>query len=168
MGRTIHSRGVSSYTTKKRGNRSSNKLSKRLSKRRVKHSNRRLNKRSNRRLNRKSFKRVSKRMRNNRRSYRRRGGSHPDPKLPLGYEISNRVTEPTEGEEYIYVPKVSGELENENAVVIEYLGKAPGQYGRSDTWKVKYLTDDPEGLYDRGDNNHLSHNDYLFPYVLNQ
>ena len=80
MGRTMRSRGVSSYRARKRHG---NKLSKRISKRRVKRttkhlnkrSNRRLNKRSNRRLNRKSFKRVSKRMRNNRKSFRRRGGA---------------------------------------------------------------------------------------------
>ena len=71
MGRTMRSRGVSSYRAKKRTKRRGNKLSRRLSKRRVK----RTTKRSNRRLNRKSFKRVSKRMRNNRKSFRRRGGA---------------------------------------------------------------------------------------------
>ncbi len=63
MGRTMRSRGFSSYRSNKRSKRG-NKLSRRLSKRRVKRSN----KRSNRRLNRKSFKRVSKRIRNNRKS----------------------------------------------------------------------------------------------------
>lgn len=79
MGRTMRSRGVSSYRAKKRTKRRGNKLSRRISKRRVKRSNkrsnRRLNKRSNKRLNR----RVSKRMRNNPKSFRRRGGAPPPP-----------------------------------------------------------------------------------------
>lgn len=72
MGRTMRSRGASSYRSNKRSKRG-NKLSRRLSKRRVKRttkrSNKRLNKRSNRPLNRKSFKRAFKRRRNNRKSY---------------------------------------------------------------------------------------------------
>ena len=84
MGRTMRSRGVSSYKSNKRGKRSSNKLSKRLSKRRVKGTNKRIN----RRLNRKSFKRVSKRMRKFNKSNRRQnnmflGGDPNDPPYVL-------------------------------------------------------------------------------------
>ena len=74
MGRTMRSRGVSSYMAKKRTKRHGNKLSRRISKRRVKRTTKRSNRHSNRRLNRKSFKRASKHMRNNRKSYRRGGG----------------------------------------------------------------------------------------------
>lgn len=84
MGRTMRSRGVSSYRSNKRSKRG-NKLSRRLSKRRFKRSN----KRSNRRLNRKSFKRVSKHKRNNRKNYK--GGTPPKSPRMIMEEAAARV-----------------------------------------------------------------------------
>ena len=82
MSRTMRSRGVSSYRTKKRSKRRGNKLSRRLSKRRVKRTTKRSNKRSNRRSNRRLNRRVSKRMRNTRKSFRR-GGATETVKIPI-------------------------------------------------------------------------------------
>tara|TARA_B100000900_G_C20596116_1_gene723484 strand:+ start:1035 stop:1694 length:660 start_codon:yes stop_codon:yes gene_type:complete len=65
MGRTMRSRGVSSYRSNKR-NKRGNKLSKRI--KRISRRRNKMSKRNNR-LNRKSFKKNSKRMRNNRKSY---------------------------------------------------------------------------------------------------
>ena len=122
MGRTMRSRGVSSYRTKKRTKRRGNKLSRRLSKRRVKRTTKRSNKRSNKRLNR----RASKHMRNNRKSYRKRGG-----KLKLSPEqienllkrndlpgltredIDNFVQRMNnEGRGYHKLPEIIGDLRN--------------------------------------------------------
>ena len=124
MGRTMRSRGVSSYRAKKRSKRG-NKLNKRLSKRRVKRttkrSNKRLNKRSNRRLNRKSFKRVSKRMRNNRKSFRKRGGAPGDDEPNVtdeyaGWKKKHLGVNPSPMVEYYnYSPEKKREVEAEAA-----------------------------------------------------
>ena len=189
MGRTMRSRGISSYRSNKRSKRG-NKLSKRISKRRVKRSN----KRSNRRLNRKSFKRVSKRMRNNRKNYK--GGTPPQSpyrkvkektdtlfELPsmsiptdINYDVSKRVHpgDLITDKLYICVPKINeragpmfaGEPkimvpDNKSAFGIKFLGRED----RDRLYNIMYMTGEKKGTTESNWDMGTTYYFFSYPYI---